>query len=147
MALQDSRPTLDHVQPEESPGILTDEQIEQLLQEAENQFKKASTIDNQKIPTPEDDGSLMLEKPGKRKPCVLLSPFHFRHLHSERLPKLSHGLKIASYLEEKNGIARADEKRMLSDEQRKLSNTLRAAEVNQVLEETRKKVRSIPNVS
>lgn len=49
-------------------------------------------------------------------------------------------LRKATYIEEKNGVAQADGKRLLDDKQRKLSNLLRATEVGQLSTAKQKKV-------
>lgn len=56
------------------------------------------------------------------------------------MPKLTDSLKKASYIEQKNGVAQTDGKRLLDDKHRKLSNGLRAVELDQLVEGKKKKV-------
>jgi hypothetical protein len=56
------------------------------------------------------------------------------------LPKLEHSLEKVAYIEVENGIAQADQRRLLDQEQRKLSNVLRSVEVDQLLKGKKKKV-------
>ena len=77
---------------------LSDEQVQQLLQEAEDRLRAQS---------------------GVMEPSAAL-------LRS--LPKLDHGMKTSSYIKEKDGIAQVDAARLVDDEQRKLANAPHTAE-------------------
>ncbi|KAF7505785.1 hypothetical protein GJ744_000456 [Endocarpon pusillum] len=107
----------------EESGILSDEQIEQLLHEAEVRLKEASESVVQAARAPELQDIISVGNIRKRKP----------------LPKLIDSLKKASYIEQKNGIAQADGQRLLADKHRKLSNGLRAVELDQLVKGTKKK--------
>ena len=54
----------------EKPQILNDDQIEQLLQEAEARLLQASRLAVQAAKTPEDQDLIVVENVGKRKPYV-----------------------------------------------------------------------------
>jgi len=56
------------------------------------------------------------------------------------LPKLTNKLRKESYIEKKNGVAQADGRRLLDDKQRRLSNVLRTAELDQLFKAKQKKV-------
>jgi transposase len=52
----------------EKPQILNDDQIEQLLQEAETRLLQASQLTIQAEKTPEDQDLITVENVGRRKP-------------------------------------------------------------------------------
>jgi hypothetical protein len=81
---------------------LSDEQIQQLLKEATTRLAEAAQHD-QRVSTP-------TQKSGRL------------------LPKLQTTTSHASYIREVNGIATADPKLLISEEQRKLSENLRSVE-------------------
>ncbi len=83
------------LQPDEED--LSDEQVHQLLQEAEDRLRARSAAT--------ESSSTLLRS----------------------LPKLSHGMKTSSYIKEKDGIAQVDAARLVDAEQRKLADTPRAA--------------------
>lgn len=61
----------------ERPEILSDEQIEQLLQEAEARLRQASEVTVQAANRPEDQDVIAVDRVGKRKPYVCIS-YHVR---------------------------------------------------------------------
>jgi hypothetical protein len=74
-------------------GVLTDDQIEALLQEAENRLKAASSTTQAVVPVEDDEHlSLSEKKPefAKRKP----------------IPRLQHDLKHPNAIQERDGVAR-----------------------------------------
>ena len=90
---------------------LTDDQIEALLQEAENRLKNANTT--AVVPVEENELTLALEdeKPAfeKRKP----------------IPRLSHTLDTKRSIQEHNGVAHVAPELLVSKEQQKLADNLR----------------------
>jgi len=92
-----------------SPEILSDEQIEELLQEAEARLRAKAGLPTKVI----DNDELALESttsvPAKRV----------------RLPKLEHGVDRSSYLKDQNGIVRTNSILMVPAEQRRRADGLR----------------------
>jgi hypothetical protein len=61
------------------------------------------------------------------------------------LPKLTDSLKKASYVEQKNGVAQVDGKRLVDDKQRKLSNVMVEVGIEQLRKGKHRKVsRHVP---
>jgi phage terminase large subunit-like protein len=118
-AVQSAPPPVDKSQ------ILNDDEIERLLQEAEARLIQASRLTVQAAKTPEDQDLIAVENVGRRKPYVCITHHMRTSTEIRRLPKLTDSLKRASYVEQKNGIAQADGKRLVDDKQRKLSNVLK----------------------
>jgi len=93
----------------QSPEILSDEQIEELLLEAEARLRAKAGLPYKAV----DEAELALESvtsvPAKRV----------------RLPKLEHGVDRSSYLKDQDGIARTNSTMMVPAEQRKMADGLR----------------------
>lgn len=88
--------------------VLSDERIEELLQEAEARLRAKAGLEPKVI----DDG-LALESVGSA-PAKRV-----------RLPKLEHGADRSAYLKNQNGIARTNSSLMVPAEQRKMADGLR----------------------
>jgi hypothetical protein len=93
---------------------LSDEQIEQLIQEAETRAieKAKSLVVAENLV--EDELSLRHSIPDTRK--------------RKPIPRLQHGLESRSYIEEQNGVARVKHELLATKEQRSLAETLKKAE-------------------
>lgn len=94
------------------PGVLSDEQIEQLIQEAEVRAR-AKQI-GIAAPSAEDELTLQRELPGlsRRKP----------------IPKLKHGIERSSYIQDDQGVARVRPEFLTTKEQQTLADQLRKVE-------------------
>ena len=93
-------------------SALSDEQIEQLIQEAEDRARARASAPTQ--PEAEDELTLQDETLdfSKRKP----------------IPKLKHGLERQSYIQEKNGVAHIKPELLATKEQQTLADHLRKLE-------------------
>lgn len=88
---------------------LSDVQVKELLQEAEDRLRaRTRTVQDVAVTCEPSVANILVP----RKP----------------LPKLTHGLKTSSYIREKDGVAQVDAARLINDEQRKLANNARTAE-------------------
>lgn len=115
-------------QPEDGgPEILTDAQIEELLQEAEDRLRQkvglASNVDNETL-------SLSSGAPPSASKV--------------RLSKLEHNLYRSSYIKNHNGVAKTNPSLMVPTEQRKMADGLRTLNTQQA---SSKKIVSSPSVS
>ena len=63
------------------------------------------------------------------------------------MPKLKPGSMAQQYVTSSNGVARADPRRLLDDEQRKLANNIRQVKDPVTMKEQTMKVRSVQSVS
>lgn len=97
-----SRPLPHEEDEENAQEELSDEQIQQLLKEATTRLTKPAQHD-QRVSTPTQTSGRLI-------------------------PKLQTTTPHAPYIREVNGIATANPKLLISEEQRKLSNTLRSVE-------------------
>lgn len=104
-----------------APRILSDDEIEKLLNEAENRLRVKAGL----APSEEGDDTLALV------PDTAPNAVHRVHL-----PKLEHNLEKKSYLKHQNGIARTDSSLTIPTEQRKMAEGLRSI----VSDQTSKKV-------
>jgi len=101
---------------------LNEEQIEQLLQEAETRSREKAGIITQ-VQNEEDEGNLTLSTESvTRKP----------------LPRLKHGLGRNSYIHEKHGVVHVNPDLVVGKQQKKLADTLRTVDI---LEKSKKVVR------
>jgi hypothetical protein len=95
-------------------GILSDEQIEQLIQEAE---ERARTKAAGAVARPDSEDLLTLQDGtpdfAKRKP----------------IPKLKHGLERQSYIQENQGVAQVKRELLATKEQQTLADQPRKVEV------------------
>lgn len=94
---------------------LSDEQIESLLQEAEDRLRAASSAVVAQT-GPEDELSLRLDhdEPNFAKP--------------KPIPRLQPGLKQASYIKDRHGVAQVVPELLATKEQQKLADNLRSVE-------------------
>ena len=102
---------------------LSNEQIEQLIQEAETRARaKASIVI---APEPEDELTLSEETPelAERK----------------AIPKLKHGLERQSYIREQHGVAQVRPELLATKEQQTLADRLRTVQVKKSKEKVRYK--------
>lgn len=90
------------------PEILTDDQVEKLLQEAENRLRQQAGLVND----PEKDTISFNEEPSTRTKRI-------------QLPNLEHTANKSSYIRTSDGVAKADPKSMVPAEQRKMAGGLR----------------------
>lgn len=91
---------LDTTLSEPKPEILSDEQIEQLLQEAEDRLQQKAGLEIVKLS----------EVQTQQRP---------------KIPSLQHGLDRATYITEHNGVAKADPNLLINKEQEKMAHELR----------------------
>lgn len=92
---------------------LSDEQIEQLIQEAETRARaKAGVLT---APEPEDKLTLPEETPGLAQ--------------RKAIPKLKHGLERQSYIREQHGVAQVKPDLLATREQQTLADRLRTVQV------------------
>jgi hypothetical protein len=106
--------------------ILTDAQIEELLQEAEDRLRQKAGLTSNV-----DTGTLSLSSS---------SPLPASRI---RLPKLDHNLDRSSYIKDHNGVAKTNPSLMVSTEQRKMADGLRTLNTQQT---TGKKIVSDPSL-
>jgi hypothetical protein len=102
------------VQPQEEVD-LTDEEIQQLLLEAEGRLRGPVVSTTQDF----DAASLRYVKP----------PFNFRLCHgshSSRIPKLSSGTVLEPYVRQGDEIATVDSAQLIDPKQKELSNSIRS---------------------
>lgn len=105
----------------DTPRTLSDEEIEKLLNEAENRLRVKAGLET----TEQDDNVLALDAD--------VAPSSVQRVH---LPKLEHNLEKSSYLKHQNGIARTNSSLTIPTEQLKMAEGLRSI----VSEQTSKKV-------
>ena len=95
--------------------LLTDDQIEQLLQEAEARLRAKA---GQLPPTESEDVIALQEsEPAQSK--------------RRAIPRLQHGLNSSSYISEKNGVAQVNPTLLTTPSQQKLADGLRSVETKQ----------------
>lgn len=96
------------------PEILTDAQIEELLQEAEDRLRLKAGL-----PANAGNETLSLTSPNPLSTSKV------------RLPKLEHNLDQSSYIKNHNGVAITNPSLMVPPEQRKMADGLRTLTVQQ----------------
>lgn len=109
----------------EEPEILTDVQIEQLLQEAEHRLRHQAGL-----ATHTDDGT------------IDLTPVTTAPANRVRLSKLEHNLNPTAYIKDHNGVAKTNANLMVPTEQRRMADGLRSIKTQQ----TGKKIVSSPPI-
>ena len=100
---------------------LSDEQIEQLIQEAETRARGKAGIVT--VPEPETELTLQEETPGLAQ--------------RNAIPKLQHGLERHSYIREQHGVARVRPELLATKEQQSLADQLRTVKVKKSKEKVR----------
>lgn len=111
---------------------MTDEQIDQLLVEAEARLREKAAL----LSTPARANEIRLDnteaKARQRKPYVdqiLLTASLTDKISS--LPKLRHGLGQQTYIKDSQGVAQTKPQAAIPQDQRKLADGLRTVEVAQ----------------
>lgn len=94
-----------------SHEVLTDEQIENLLQDAEARLRAKAGLSVQKV---ESDDVLQLESDAVRPTRRL------------KFPRLEHDLDRSTYIKNENGVAKTSANLTVPTEQRKMAEELRA---------------------
>ena len=92
------------------PRILSDDEIEKLLNEAESRLRMKAGLE----PAQDDDNMLSLDTDTVQS-----------SVQRVRLPKLEHNLEKSSYLKHENGVTRTDSSLTIPTEQRKMAEGLR----------------------
>jgi hypothetical protein len=94
---------------------LSDEQIEQLLQEAEIRLRAR---EGQVVPVESED-------------LIALQETEASRTKRKAIPRLQHGLQTSSYISEKNGVAQVNPTLLATPAQRKIADNLRNVQVKQ----------------
>lgn len=92
------------------PRILSDDELEKLLNEAESRLRMKAGLE----PAQDDDNMLSLDTDTVQS-----------SVQRVRLPKLEHNLEKLSYLKHENGVTRTDSSLTIPTEQRRMAEGLR----------------------
>jgi hypothetical protein len=100
--------------------VLSDEEIDRLLQEAEVRLREKAG----QVTAPADDNEISIVTGEEKIPKASKLP----SADAFSLPKLRHGLERASYIKEHNGVAQADPQALIGPTQKQLADGLRTVE-------------------
>lgn len=111
---------------------LSDEQMQQLLKDAENRLSGSEVTANRSELEAQPEDAALAGKSRYDSPPFAHNFFvqdqDSMLMHTCSLSKLDPGKVVRSYIGEKNGIAEVDSKRAISGDQKSLSNILRPVE-------------------